>query len=256
MKNLYYYLSESEVNYTYRIKLVPDMSNEKLNVIENVLSKYRLLNISKPYKMDIRDFQSDFKDMKTIQHVFVVDIELGLPVSAYILQQELRAVLNIPEREIIVRSERDRMEIENQVNLVKKDICKTAKDKGLKPAALMTTEIGYKEFKPAYDDKMEDCLYGNEYNKKLLDYLGQIAHDRTKEPKKSITPLFSWLNSPIGTQDDSFNKDYDTPKSEPVWKRNNTAPTRPTDKVTRYGQMDDIPIVVAGKYQDDKGKTS
>ena len=168
------YVQEREREYNLRIKTVVPLDDQELEYMERVLDKYVLRDITKPVKTILQKHPLDFRDLTNVE-VWIVDIVTALPVSAYVLQQELKLALNIPEKYIVVRNANDPKEIETQRMAARDEIDMEAMEQGLSPAPRLSTNS-------AYDDDelgtLEDPVYGNDYNSRFLEVLAQVSSDR------------------------------------------------------------------------------
>lgn len=216
MKNFKKYLVESQREYHYRIKTVVDLDSDRLEKIERLLRKYDLIEMSKPEVVDVNKLPLDFKDLEG-KAIWIVDAIIGMPVSSYILGQEIKASLNVAERFVIVRSDNERVEVETNKIEALKDIDKEIKAKGLKSSSRLSTESHYDA------DEIENLpgqAYGDEYNKKLLKYLRHVEDTRKSQNKEPHSPLFSWLEmDKVKAQEPQqdlhdFNEYFDGPKPE------------------------------------------
>jgi hypothetical protein len=211
------YLSESEKSYKYRIKTVAvDLSeSEILDRIEFYLQRFKLIDMSRPFKTILQKVPLDFPNV-TNAEVYMIDIETAFPLSSYVAAQELRVLLGIPENLLVVRGANEPIEIETQLINQKQEVADAAEEKDLVPAPLLNTE-------PVYPDSEQTAAgqnyYGDSYNSRLLDTLQQIADERKPVKFDPPSTLFKWLDMPktsnAPVQDDAnFNADIEEPKVE------------------------------------------
>lgn len=232
MKTFAQYLAESTKEYTYRVKTVVPIDDKFLDRLETVLRKYNIVDVSAPKKTIIQNNPLDFKDIGHAE-VFIVDVTTRIPASSYIMQQELRGVLNIPEKYIVVRGKNEPIEIETMGIQAAQEIEAEAKEKGLTPAPLLSAEPTYQEVDY---DAQKDPAYGDEYNKKFLNYLKNVEYarpDMTAEPataEKSVA--FNWLKG--GKE---------------------VAAQEPAPGTGIHGNYDDTEKVFRKNYTDGDGKT-
>lgn len=245
------YIQEQERTYSLRIKTVAPIGDDEMEWIERVLQKYVLLDITTPVKTILQRHPLEFQDIQNAE-VWIIDIKCALPVSAYVLRQELKLVLNLPEKFIVVRGENDPMEIETQRLNALNDIDAEAVDKQLSPASRLSTNSAYDK-----DERgdLEEPIYGNEYNSKFLETLAKVAAER--EPF-GIEPASDELDEG-GTIADSekiedanaFNKDIgDAPKPKSA----NYADT--LKNLRKEGKIGNPKLSTKGNYDDDEVKTS
>lgn len=256
-------LEESETEYSYRIKTIVELNDEQMASLENILQKYELISMEKPFKTVMHQHPLDFADVEHAE-VFIIDVKTHLPVSAYVLQQELRAVLRIPEKYIVVRTDNDPMEVETSRQQALQQIEQEAREKGFEPASLLSVESEYPEAE--YSIPGEE-MYGDQYNSKFLEYLAQIAATRETENVDPPAPLFSWLNMGVQEVEDplgeysgaDFNKDIpDAPKSYPWWEVDkDKEPYYGATKgmISPEGNFDNDKQFFSKYYKDEKGNT-
>ena len=205
------YMKENEREYHARIKTVVPLEDDHIAQIERVLDKYVLLDMTSPIKTIMQSHPMDFTDI-TNAEVFIVDITVALPISAYVLMKELQLALNIPEKYIVVRSPNDPREVEGQRQVANDEIDAEASESGLSPAARLSTDSDYDE-----DERgdLDEPIYGDEYNSKFLETLAQVAAERqqfaaipddahTKETSNEIV-----MDAPDVRPEDNFNEDVE-----------------------------------------------
>lgn len=193
MKSFHEYLAESVKEYQYRIKSIVPIDDAFLDRLETVLRKYDIVDVSSPKRTMVQKNPLDFKDIGHAE-VYIVDVTTRIPASSYIMLQELRGVLNIPEKYLVVRGTNEPLELQTQAIQAFAEIEAEASEKGLTQAPLLDASPDYEEVD--YDAQPEPA-YGDAYNKKFLNYLGNVKHERpdmTAEPSTEKKPAkFSWL---------------------------------------------------------------
>lgn len=247
MKTFKDYLEESTKNYQYVIKLAMAPTDKQLELIETFLKRYDLRKMEGPRKASNDD---NFIDI-TNRQVHEIVAEIGVPVSQYILLQDLKSAVNISENFMVVRSMNEPIELYSQVNAWNKEIDdEVAKDGDINGSRLSTDREYRQEEQPPVTD-----LFGNEYNKKLLAYLAGVADARPTKNVDPPAPLFSWIKLKDVEQQEpkqdtaDFNGHIDSVK--PV---SNGDTTQPVDSkwTTNSGTMSDdsIPTVRFLKNQE------
>ena len=252
------HLMESDKEYHFRIKMVVPIDEEKMGQIERILTKYELRDISKPTKTIIQEHPLDFNDVSNSE-VHMVDAVTGTPVSAYILQQELRANLKLPEKFIVVRSDNDPLEVEtarlNAANAMEKE----AEEQDLDRKSLLSTDEVYPE---AEHSVPGEEFYGNEHNSEFLNTLADISVDRQPSYSEPTEGLFNWLANDVEevgedfVQDD-FNDNIEGVKPVPWWlaKDKKLSDGREVDDmISPEGNFDEDHMTVRRSYEDDAGK--
>jgi hypothetical protein len=243
------YLNEVEKKYNFRIKTVSPLTGLELAKIENSLRKYSIKYVSPIRRTIIQDHPLDFQDVINTE-VYIVDITTGYPASSYILQQELRLALNIPEKFIVVRGENEPMETETARLQTLSATARKAEKDNLSPAATLSTNSHDYDAGPRADE-----LFGDKYNGLFLQYLADVRRDRQLKidaPK----PLFTNIEMPeMPVGGDDFNAGYDTVK--PVSKAKTTidkADKPMANMRSNVGNFDDDTRKYLRYYQDENGK--
>lgn len=268
MNTLAKYIQQINKEYNLRIKTIAKLDDDKIDRIENCLKKYRLIDMTNPSKSIIHAHPLDFSGVDHGE-VYTIDIITGLPVSTHILQQELKDILNIPDRYVVVKNENDPLEVETEKLNAIEEI--NDKAKGMKPGALLDTDSEYKKFEQG-KGKPGSEFYGNEYNSKFLSYLSNIASSRKSSTvetnsENSEPAMFNWMskkpendkpkekqsavNTTIG---DDFNKDIkDAPKPYPKWLQNSDKMDN-QELISREGNYDNDVMTYAKPFRDKNGK--
>jgi hypothetical protein len=206
------YLAAAERTYSYRVKTVVPLDDVAMGHIERAVAKYNPLEIGKVSKTILQKEPLDFAEVQNAE-VYIIDMTLGLPASAYVLQQDFRNALGIPEEYIKVRSANDPIEVEQQYFDAVSDMDAEAAAMGMRPAPLLV--------QPDYPEanKVDAAdLYGDVYNKRFLDYLHTVAKNRPDPRVNAPHPITRWENQPEpDATDNSFNdniKDIVVPASD------------------------------------------
>lgn len=247
MKNFYHYLTEAKKQeYNYRIKTLFEISDTLMDRLERTLEKYKLVEVTRPIKADVKDCPFEFRDIDNAS-VWMVDVTTQKPASSYILQQELRSAFEVNEKMIVVRGSNEPLETETKRINATKDMDKIAKDQGLTPQPLLSTNQNYED----YEQRERPVSYGDSYNMRFLDYLAEIEAERPDgiaETGLSQKKWSRWLTDPKKTED--FNKDYDTVK--PVTKKKPSATPVPNVEVSNEDNFDDRGSRITKVYRDEK----
>lgn len=240
--NLKRYLSAVERQYRYRIKTVAPVDDTAMDRIEQCIAKYRPISIDGPKKTPIQRTPLDFHDIQN-REVWIIEVVLTLPASPYVLIQDIRNALNIPERYVVVQGEGDMLDIAGQTKAAIEDIEAEALKRGLKPAsAMMGSDY------PEADHDAGTDLAGPGRTSRLLGYLAAIRDKEAKETVATGIPLFSWLPKAEGVPEDNFNQDI---------KGNVPAKAKPVstedDRITKHGNVAHA-TTIRRVYVDDAGK--
>ena len=237
MKSIKQYIVESTTEHAYILKLAVEPTAEQLIVIENYLKNFGLVHFSKLKKAS--DERFDFFDISN-RDVYSIRFVTQTPLSSYVLQQEMRSLLNVPEKFIVVRTSNEPVEVEAEDERFRQESDQEALDKGLYPGP----RLSIKRFYDDAEQPIVDSAYGDEYNKNFLEYLATIKATRAPDEVDAQMPLFSWLEmrkvkSADPVQDTSdFNVNYNTPKPVTKAAPNAKQPVKPST-VGANGNFDD-----------------
>ena len=253
MKSFRQYLAESTREYGYVIKLAAEPSDEQLDAAELYLSQFGLVEMTQP--IWLRDDKLDFVDQQNVQ-IWQINFVTTMPLSSYITMEGLRGVLNVPEKNIVVRTATEPVEEYADDFMTDRGFQTIAKDKDLKSMGRLSTDRMYQDIEqPIVTD-----IYGDAYNKRFLDYLAGVKATRPSDEVDSSQPLFSWLemskvapHEPVQDMAD-FNARYETPK--PVYKpsSNNVVDPTPRSGLGPEGNFDDGAQIMYRFYKDRDGK--
>ncbi len=205
------YLAESEKVYNYRIKTASPLTTELVAQIAAYLTKFRLISISKPTRSMLQKNPLDFSDLQNVE-VYMLDVATSLPCSSYIMQQDIRNIMNIPEKYVVVRCENEPIEIEGTRLAQERELEALADKKDMERAPLLSTDPVYPDAEQTADGQN---YYGNDYNNRLLAYLKTIQAEHQPAKVDAINPLFSWMNMPKEEKPaEDFNRDIKMPKTK------------------------------------------
>jgi hypothetical protein len=253
MKSFRQYLAESTREYGYVIKLAAEPSDEQLDAAERYLTQFGLVEMTHPVLLN--GDKMDFVDQPN-QTVWQINFVTTMPLSSYITMEGLREVLNVPEKNIVVRTANEPVGEYVDDYMTGLGFDAEAKDNNLSPAARLSTDRFYQDIEqPATTN-----IYGDAYNKRFLDYLAGVKSTRPSDEYHAPAPLFSWLEmnkvsprEPVQDMAD-FNAGYDTPK--PVYKPSSKDVADPTPRsgLGPEGNFDDGAQIMYRFYKDRDGK--
>lgn len=210
-------LNESQKNFSYRLKTVVNMDDEKMEDMERLLKRYKLLDIGSVHKISAKDDSLEFRDIENAD-VYFVDFMIGVPMSAYVLQQELRAVLNLPEKFLVVRADNEAIEVESMKNQLLRTLDQKAKQEGYtERGSLLSTDRFYLDA----EQPLTDSAYGDKYNTKFLNLLQKIAITRkpqTFQTTSDLNPVEQMQNIIQQPQQDSTDFNAHLTGVKPVYK--------------------------------------
>lgn len=245
LKSFIDYVKEQEREYPIRIKTIVPLDDRAMEYIERVLDKYVPKDITKPVKTIMQKHPLDFSDIKNAE-VWIVDITTALPVSAYVLMQELKLALNIPEKYIVVRNANDPREVENQRQASNDEIDMASMEGGYSPTARLSTNASYD------DDELGELsrpVYGNDYNSEFLTVLAQVAAERQKFAANPDTNDLDQGGTVVDdeVQANDFN-DHIADAPKPVY----TGYAETLKKLRKKGKLSNPHISNVGNFDDDE----
>ena len=252
MKSFKEYIAESTREYGFVIKLSAEPSDDQLDAVENYLHQFGLIEMTNPVLLagDTLDF-SDQPNQKVWQINFITT----MPLSSYVTMEGLREVLNVPEKNIVVRTATEPVELSADRQMIELGFRADAAKKDLHPAARLSTDRLYQDI----EQPITTDIYGDAYNKRFLDYLAGTKATRPTDEYDAPAPLFSWIemnkvkpSEPVQDMAD-FNARYDTPKPVTRTLKNMPADPTPRSGLGANGNFDDGSKHLYKFYQDDKG---
>jgi hypothetical protein len=178
------YLSATEKVFGFRIKTLFPLEEAMMDLLEKALQKYRPTSITDPVKTMYQTNPLGFTGVKCGE-VYMVDVEVTVPVTPDLLQYDLRSILGLGklDERLKVFSEHDPVEIENN------KIHEEEEKEDAPKEALLTTP-----YSTETEAKFED-YFGTDYNKKFLEYLKEVEAARKEKakagPKDSMNSLVS-----------------------------------------------------------------
>ena len=237
--DLQQYLTESEKQYRLRLKTIVPIDDSVMDKIENYLTKYKPLAVSRPSKTILQREPLDFPNVAAGE-VYIVDMTFGLPAAPHVLRADLRKLLDAPENYVFVRTRNEPGEIETERLNALADIELEAEKRGLKPASLLD-DPDYSEADHEHQD-----MYGTDYNAALLSYLATVEGERHETVERVQNAPFKWL--PL-TDNTNYNEDIaDAPFV--TWKTK----SKPDVSQHMLGSIDQSRGTVRRTYLDGNGK--
>lgn len=235
------YITEGEKQYHLRLKTIVPIDDSVMDRIENYLTKYKPLAISRPNKTILQRTPLDFPNVDAAE-VYIVDMSFGLPAAPHVIRADLRKLLDAPENFVFVRNQNEPGEIETLRLNALADIEAEAARRGLKPHPLLT-DPDYSEA-----DSEHQGLYGSDYNAELVKYLETVEDERHEMQMRVENAPFKWL--PVTDQDSSnFN---DGVKDAPFVTLKST--TKPEIRRHVLGDIDHSQATIRRTFLDGNGK--
>lgn len=172
------YLNRNQPEYSYRIKCLDDITALQ-DELEQFLSRYKLIDISKIKKTIFHKRSLDFPDQENVE-IFFVDIVTALPVSKFVLAKQLSEKFYIDGKRIVVRTPGEPTEnyVENQETQYEVEQAIEAGDIVREP--LLSTESSYPE------EPESISLYGDAYNESYLDTIKKLREKQREEHIKVV----------------------------------------------------------------------
>jgi len=219
-------LEESESStYGFRVKTVVEPNEARMEALERLLRRYDLREIVGPLRTILQAMPMDFREVGTAE-VYIIDVVLGIPASAYILQQELVATWLIPEKYVVVRSVSDNLELQDRDYDLKQELRHEMIDKEMMPGPHLSTDPAYPEA-----ELYTDVPYGNDYNNDFLTFVASVRAHRPNRVVKAESSHWDLEKNPaeegvVGHSSDTFNVEID---GAPKVHRTKDAKTKVTD---------------------------
>lgn len=176
MPTLLEYINQLQKEHRYRIKMAFAPSERQLEVLERHMKKYDALEVGRPEKLMLQAQPMDFPQLGG-HEIIIVDVVTRLPISAPVLENELRSLMFVKDGLIRVfgRDEPVEKEIED--------------DRKPNHEAKLGTDYSDAEANPI---KAEDAA-GDTYNQNLLKELDKNRAEAkagiVKADKKSDAPM-------------------------------------------------------------------
>lgn len=188
--NIKSYINESEKQYRLRLKTLATLDDEAMTKIENTVSKYQPISMTRPKKTIMQSNPLDFPDVESGE-VWILDMIFGLPAAPHILRADIRKSLNAPESHVFVRNINEPGELQSEILNAISDIEAEASKKGLRLMAMLND--------PDYNEsnlQNNQDLFGNDYNAAFLGYLANVEKERKDSIQRVENAPFNWLDLP------------------------------------------------------------
>ena len=185
MKTLQEYLTSFERNYVYVVKMVSEITESTIDVLERIFAPYEVVAVS-PIKCSIlQQNPVGFSKDVGASEVWSISITTRRGASSWALKMQLAELLNRHPRTILVQGENDPLNVEARIQDELAAIAAVAKEQNLAPVA----ELLYQPIQQGQPVP----VFGDEYNQKLMNFLAYLQANRPKEVTGHNT-VFSWLN--------------------------------------------------------------
>lgn len=192
------YIANAEKTFKFQIKTLFPLGEDEMDLLEKALFKYRPVSVSKPKKTMFQSNPLGFTGAKNSE-VFIVNVELTVPVTPLILQHDLRDQLHLHKdaKELKVFGEHSE-ELGEQMEPLG-----SGEEEAETTPALLTQEA-YEEVEEA---KFEDN-FGDAYNAKFTAYLKKVEAERKKASGRGAEvdakhPITKWADQPKAEPKDS-----------------------------------------------------
>lgn len=245
MKSFKAYLIESLKVYEYKIKFCFEPSEEHIKLLAVYLQKYDPIELTEPVKTILQKNPLDFPDIENTE-VYTITFTTNLPLSSYILQQEIKNWLGIPEKFIRVRSKLEPVNIESDILNANDDL----KQEAEKNNFTLLPKLSNKEEYPESEKINNGSEYfSNTQVEKFKSYMKELKKNRISKMYKLSSEIAFELNTEY--DDNDFNKNIkDAPK---VYHRLSKEEIKNDDnKKVIVNQYDDFPELKR-EYTDSNG---
>ena len=182
--NLKNVLQESfKKEYSYRVKLAADCTDEHMNMLEKILQKYDLVSIAEFKRTPIQENPTEFvrhKGTRFTSEVCSTDVVIRYPINSRILEVYIAANLGIDHDRVLAYDVKDPRRIESDMAAarVENDL---DRDPRAEDSALAQEDMSHQPYDAAVEvsEDIEDLtLFGEEYNAKFLDMLKKIRAEK------------------------------------------------------------------------------
>lgn len=213
MKTFKQRLLEAHREFHYRLKTVVDLTDERMEDVERLLTRYHLVRMGAIQKLDGDVDTLEFSDVENAD-ISYLDFVIGVPVSAYILQQEMRSTLNVPEKFVVVRADNEAVEVDSAKIQLLQTLDKVAAEAGHAHAgSLLSTDREYLDV----EQPLVKDAFGDTYNKRFLNLLAKVSSNRPSETRMAHSDYLTSEQLKAHEKSmpfvsDEFNKAYNTPK--------------------------------------------
>lgn len=177
-KTLADYLLMKQNPYKYKIKFAYPLEEHHFDRIGSILDKYELVSINNINRLPYQKNPLDFPTVDASE-IYLIEVETLIPMSEHALRYELKKATKIHEDFISIRNEN------NPYNKYEEDMIKFQEKK-------YVTKLE----DPNYEsDGVEDQnLYGDEYNKEMVDTLTKDSGDATPHIKSEFKKAVEKFN--------------------------------------------------------------
>lgn len=101
MKSFKHYLTESVIEYNFRMKFADLPEDFDIGKLETALEKYSVGSVSKPKKTPIQQHPADFQTLQNAE-VYIIDATVAYPVTAVELHNYLHTTLGVAPSHLVV----------------------------------------------------------------------------------------------------------------------------------------------------------
>ena len=101
MKDFKQYLVEATQEYKFKVKLALPLEDSTTDMIERVLGKYDVVDITKPKTTPIQEHPMDFQNLRNAE-VTMFEVTLNYPTTPATLHQDLVNLVGIPGSHLVV----------------------------------------------------------------------------------------------------------------------------------------------------------
>ena len=203
--NIYDYIQRCEKVYKLRMKFAVEIGDVEMDKIEKIAMRYNPIRIANPRKTIFQANPLDFPNIGGAE-IYIIDLELSLPASTWVLAQEIQTALGIAEKFIVVHTTDSPIEIDLERIAAELELEEEAAKKNLNPEALLSQD----DMNQSVESENGGDFYGAGRNSPLLAKLAEIEKERKEKSKvEPKNPLFTWLDTPKGDLADDFNRDIE-----------------------------------------------
>ena len=101
MKDFKQYLVEATQEYKFKVKMAMPLEDSTTDMIERVLGKYDVVDITKPKTTPYKNIPMDFQNLRNAE-VTMFEVTLNYPTTPATLHQDLVNLVGIPGSHLVV----------------------------------------------------------------------------------------------------------------------------------------------------------
>lgn len=193
-------LLENTKIYEYKIKFCVQPTEEQLRAFLYYVQKYDPIEVTEPVRSIIQKNPLDFPDIENTE-VYTMVLKTTLPVSSYVLQQEIKNWLGIPEKFVVVRNKFEPLNIESDYINAENEIRDEVQKNDWNFLSKLSTDQDYRESEQIHNG-------GEYYSNSSLEDLKKYFTNLRRKVKQGMYPSMGDVHFKLfkNFDDNDFNK--------------------------------------------------